>query len=191
MSVRKATIERKVNQGNLQVLSTMLKHDAIAASKLLLLSGILGSVLASAVPAQSPANRSSQSEVAGAPSRYRPNRFPRRERDFYQLMWGVDSFSVKAAESGEIIRFSYRVLDANKAKALNDKRAEPFLLDPQAQVKLVIPSLENVGLLRQTAPPEPGRSYWMVFSNKGRLVKPGDRVSVEIGSFRVDGLVVE
>jgi hypothetical protein len=31
----------------------------------------------------------------------------------------------------------------------------------------------------------------MVFSNKGNYVKPGDRVSVLIGPFRVDGLVVQ
>jgi hypothetical protein len=30
----------------------------------------------------------------------------------------------------------------------------------------------------------------MVFSNKGNLVKAGDHVSVVVGKFRVDGLVV-
>lgn len=94
-------------------------------------------------------------------------------------------------ESGEIIRFSYRVLDANKAARLNDKKAEPFLIDPKAGVKLVVPTLEKIGQLRQTATPEVGKSYWIGFSNKGRFVKRGDRVGVEIGSFRVDGLVVQ
>jgi hypothetical protein len=83
------------------------------------------------------------------------------------------------------------VLDANKAKALNDKKNEPFLIDPQAGVKLVVPSLEKVGQLRQSATPESGKSYWMAFSNKGRLVKRGDHVSVVIGRFRADGLVVQ
>jgi hypothetical protein len=31
----------------------------------------------------------------------------------------------------------------------------------------------------------------MVFSNKGNLVKAGDRVNVLIGSFHIDGLVVQ
>src|SRR5204863_131282 len=87
------------------------------------------------------------------------------------------SLGVKWAESGEVLRFTYRVLDASKAKALNDKKNEPVLIDPQAGVKLVVPSMENVGQLRQSAPPEEGKSYWMVFSNKGRLVKRGDHVS--------------
>jgi len=33
--------------------------------------------------------------------------------------------------------------------------------------------------------------YWMAFSNKGRLVKRGDRVDVVIGQFRAEGLTVE
>jgi hypothetical protein len=103
----------------------------------------------------------------------------------------VDSLSVKWAESGEVIRFSYRVLDADKAKPLNDKKNEPLLVDPQAGVKLIVPSLEKVGQLRQASPPEAGRSYWMAFSNKGRVVKRGDRVDVVIGKFRAEGLVVD
>ena len=99
--------------------------------------------------------------------------------------------SVKWTESGEIIRFAYRVLDGDKAQALNDKKSEPSLIDPQAGVKLVVPSLEKVGQLRQSATPEAGRVYWMAFSNKGRLVKRGDRVDVVIGQFRAEGLVVE
>jgi hypothetical protein len=94
-------------------------------------------------------------------------------------------------ESGELIRFSYHVLDADKAKELNDKKVEPSLISPQAGVRLVIPSLEKVGQLRQVSTPEAGRSYWMAFSNPGRTVKPGDRVNVVIGQFHAEGLVVE
>jgi hypothetical protein len=116
---------------------------------------------------------------------------PRRARAYYSLFWGVDSLGVKAVESGELIRFSYRVLDADRAKSLNDKKLEPFLVAPAAHAKLVIPSLEKVGQLRQSSTPEPGKVYWMAFSNPGRVVKKGDRVNVVIGQFHVDGLVVE
>ena len=110
---------------------------------------------------------------------------------YYEAVWGVDSLNVKATESGEIIRFKYRVLDADKAKALNDKKLEPALIDPQARVKLVVPSLEKVGQLRQSSTPEAGRFYWMAFSNPRRSVKRGDRVDVMIGHFRANGLMVE
>jgi hypothetical protein len=103
----------------------------------------------------------------------------------------VDSLAVKWTESGEVIRFTYRVLDADKAKVLNDKKNQPVLIDPQAGVKLVVPSLEKVGQLRQSSTPEAGKSYWMAFSNKGRPVKRGDHVTVEIGTFKAHGLVVD
>ena len=109
----------------------------------------------------------------------------------FRLVWGVDSLGVKWSESGEVIRFSYRVVDTDKAAILNDHKIEPSLIDPQAGVKLVVPSMENVGQLRQSAPPEAGKSYWMVFSNKGRPVKRGDHVAVVIGAFHADGLVVD
>jgi len=106
------------------------------------------------------------------------------------MIWGVDSLDVKWTESGEVIRFSYRVLDPVKAAVLNEKRNEPSLIDPQAGVSLVVPSLEKVGKLRQSSAPEAGKSYWMAFSNKERLVKKGHRVNVVIGNFRAQGLVV-
>jgi glucose/arabinose dehydrogenase len=125
------------------------------------------------------------------PQRYRQNRFAARARQYYALTWGVDSLTVRSAESGEIIRFSYRVLDADKAKALNDKKTEPSLIDPKAGVKLVVPSLEKIGKLRQSSTPEDGKMYWMAFSNKGGFVKPGHRVNVVIGQFRAEGLIVQ
>jgi hypothetical protein len=131
------------------------------------------------------------SSPAKPASRYRATKMPRRAENYYLMNWGVDSFNVKSVESGEMIRFSYRVVDAQKATAINDKRNEPSLVDEQAGVSLVVPTLEKVGQLRQSTTPEAGKVYWMVFSNKGGHVKRGDRVSVVIGKFRVEGLFVE
>jgi hypothetical protein len=167
----------------------MFEHNVSSGSKRMLLAAVLtSSILIVPVGAQSPAPAANS---AAAPLRYQPSRFSKRAELHYGLVWGVDSLHVKWAESGEVIRFTYRVLDADKAKALNDKKAEPSLIDPQAGVSLVVPSLEKVGQLRQTSTPEAGKAYWMAFSNKGRLVKRGDRVSVVIGQFRADGLVVD
>ena len=110
---------------------------------------------------------------------------------YYEGAWGVGELRVKAAESGELIRFNYRVLDPAKAAALNDKKAEPVLFDSQAGVKLEVPQMEKVGKLRQSSTPKPGMTYWMAFSNPTMAVKRGHRVDVVIGSFRANGLVVE
>ena len=129
--------------------------------------------------------------ATGKSSRYTSSRFPKRAGEYYSLVWGVDSLSVKAVESGELIRFSYRILDPHKAAIFNDKKIEAFLVSPTARVKLVIPSMEKVGQLRQSNTPVAGTSYWMAFSNPHRTVKRGDRVNVEIGQFHAQGLVVD
>jgi hypothetical protein len=163
----------------------------------LLVPVLLSSLLFSTAPAQSsqstdePAAPAGKPPAAAVPRRYRPHPVSKRASEYYALIWGVDSLALKSVESGEIIRFTYRVLDANKAKMLNDKKNEPSLIDPQAGVKLVVPTLEKVGQLRQSSAPEAGKAYWMAFSNKGRYVKPGHRVNVVIGSFRADGLIVQ
>jgi hypothetical protein len=138
--------------------------------------------------APAPADKSPEPVV---PYRYRPHPVSKKALQYNAFIWGVDSLAVKWTESGEIIRFSYRVLDVEKAKSLNDKKNEPTLIDQRAGVSLLVPSLEKVGKLRQSSTPEAGKVYWMAFSNKGRYVKPGHRVNVVIGNFRVDGLVVQ
>jgi len=156
-----------------------------------------------AAPAAKPANQTTQSAAPPtktsaaakpAPATARTTlakQVPMRAHIFYEGVWGVDSLTVKYTESGEIIRFSYRVVDPEKAAILNDKKAEPSLSDPQAGVSLVIPQMENIGQLRQSSTPVAGKSYWMAFSNSGRRVKPGHRVDVQIGNFHAQGLVVE
>jgi hypothetical protein len=153
---------------------------------------LAGSIALPSALAQSPQGKDKPAAPASAaPSRYHPDRFAGRAGTYYRLVWGVDSLGVKLVESGEVIRFTYRVLDGSKAKALNDKKSEPKLIDPRAGVSLVVPSMENIGQLRQSSTPEAGKSYWMAFSNKGRPVKHGDHVIVQIGQFRADGLVVD
>jgi hypothetical protein len=126
-----------------------------------------------------------------ARSRYMPDRFAGKAGRYYRAVWGVDDLSVKLVESGELLRFNWRVLSPERAAVLSDKRLEPALIDPEAGVSLVVPAMEKIGKLRQGTPPVEGKSYWMTFSNKGRKVKRGDRVNVVIGAFHADGLVVD
>jgi hypothetical protein len=156
----------------------------------LLLSALAVGATAATSKSSAPAAAAAHKAPAG-PSHYKPDRFAGRAGKYYDLVWGIDSLSVKLMESGDLVRFNYRVLDAAKASVLNDKQNAPSLIDPRAGVSLVVPSMEKVGQLRQSSSPETGRSYWMAFSNKGRLVKRGDRVDVVIGQFHASNLVVD
>ncbi len=160
----------------------------------LLLGGAPGSTASQAAQAtQGKTASATKSPTAAAKnsSRYPAGGMPDSARQFYAMTWGVDQLSAQLAQSGQLVRFSYRVVDTTKAAPLNDRASSPYLLDEEARAVLEVPTMEKVGPLRQSTPPEEGKAYWMVFSNKGNIVKAGHRVSVTIGPFRVDGLVVQ
>lgn len=164
------------------VLAAAGKHLVLALASVVLVSTALG---------QSSNPNASRSARTATPAERVGSQRTKRSQLYSQIVWGVDSLSTKSVESGVMIRFTYRVVDPQKAKALSDKRLKPYLVDERAHVKLVVPNMEKVGQLRQSAAPEEGRSYWMLFSNKGGFVKRGDRVSVVIGKFHADELVVQ
>jgi hypothetical protein len=109
----------------------------------------------------------------------------------YRRLWGIDDIHVRSTASGSLIRFSYRVVDREKAKIFSDKRVTPLLIDEKTNLALQVPVMEKIGQLRQVATLQNGKEYWMAFSNKGRHVKPGNSVDLSIGNIRLEGLVVE
>lgn len=153
---------------------------------------IVATTVSSAQARQKPSAQTAAPAPNSTPYRNQPNRMAKRAEAYFEAVWGIEDLNVKAVESGVILRFSYRVLDPEKAKALSDKKVDPFLISPEKGVKLVIPSMEKVGQLRQSPHElEAGKSYWMAFSNSGLVLKKGDRVDIVIGSFRAEGLLVE
>jgi len=170
-------------------------RQLIQLRRMLLLAALVAGSAVVAAPCVAQQKQSVQAPTPApnsTPYRNQPNRMAKRAQAYYEAVWGIEELNVKAVESGVILRFSYRVLDPEKAKALSDKKVDPFLISPEKGVKLVIPSMEKVGQLRQ-APHEleAGKSYWMAFSNNGVVLKKGDRVDIVIGSFHAEGLLVE
>src|ERR1700676_5584289 len=138
---------------------------SVLGSKTILLAGAFAvGMFASPLPGQAPTPAAQPVPPAQAApavpsaSPYHPGS-PKRERSYFELFWGVDLLSAKAVESGELIKFSYRVLDPEKAKTLNDKTNEPAMYDQTTHAKLIVPTLEKVGQLRQASTPEAGRIY--------------------------------
>jgi hypothetical protein len=174
--------------------STPSTRSAVRAALPVLLAALVAAPATARAAPQADAKRQGPaptSQPSSATGRYVPNRFAGKAGRYYRFVWGIDALNVRLVESGELVRFTWRVVDPQKAGALSDKRLEPALQDPQAGVSLVVPVLDKIGPLRQGLAPEAGKSYWMAFSNKGRMVKRGDRVNVVIGTFRAEGLVVD
>ena len=176
------------------ILSKSVLRFTIVATSAVFLSGVIAIAGFSQSVASSPqapaASSSNPAPARHSTSPYHTTSLTTHAANRYESIWGVDTLEVKSVESGQLIRFGYRVLDPAKAAQLNNKKATPVLIDERAGVSLEVPTMENAGQLRQSTTPEAGRSYWMVFSNKGKIVKPGDRVKIVIGQFRADGLFV-
>lgn len=114
-----------------------------------------------------------------------------RQGPYFKRNWGVEIIGVKPVSSGYMLALRYRILDAEKAKVLNDRKSKAYLRDDATGTVLAVPAMENVGELRTGAAPVEGRTYFMIFGNPGKLVKSGSRVTVVAGELHIDGLIVD
>jgi len=109
---------------------------------------------------------------------------------YFKRNWGIEVIGVHPVSSGYMLNFRYRIVDPVKAKSLNDMKSKAYVIDDVTGTRLAVPAMEKVGELRSGNTPQADRIYFMIFGNPGKLVKPGGKVSVVVGNFRVDGLVV-
>lgn len=114
-----------------------------------------------------------------------------REKTFMKRQWGVEVLYVRQTAAGYMLEFRYKVLDAEKAAALFERQTKPVLTHVETGAKLVVPTPAKTGALRNSNTPKVGNTYWMFFANPGKLVEPGDTVSIEIGKFLVQELTVK
>lgn len=139
-----------------------------------------------ATPAAAPSSKATVTTPGHAAQRWAA-----RNSDYYKRNWGIDIAGVRLISSGYMLEFRYRVLEPNKAKSLGDRTLKPYLVDEASGATLSVPALEKVGEVRQVGNPESNRIYYMVFGNPGKIVKPGNHVSVVVGKFRADGIIVQ
>jgi hypothetical protein len=160
---------------------SLLKGFSVLALLAALVTGVSGAQSAHAT-AKPP---------AGRPSPYKGEKVSDKAKALYPAEWGIDHLKVSATNAGNLIKFTYHVVEPKLAKALGDHSNSPYLQAPRSHAILQVPQMEKIGQLRQTGNLEADKDYWMVFSNKGNLVHPGERVNVVIGKFHADGLLVE
>ncbi|HEV3104411.1 MAG TPA: hypothetical protein VGZ01_01800 [Trinickia sp.] len=166
-----------------------MKRPARLTMSMVLVASSVSLAAALVRPAAAGPAAAAQAKPAGSP--YLPVSLTRHAKQYYGMMRGVDNLSVRRTASGNLIRFSYRVTDPVAAQVLVDKRAPAYLYAEASHTVLEVPVMDKIGQLRQTGQLEVGQAYWMVFSNKGNPIKAGDRVSVWVGTYHIDGLLVE
>ena len=109
-----------------------------------------------------------------------------------EQQWGIQVTSLRMSANGYMVDFRYKVMDPEKASALGDPEAKPYIVDQATGAKLLVPRSPKVGPLRQSAERlTAGKVYFALFSNRGKVVKAGSTVTVVIGAFKAENLVVE
>ncbi len=105
--------------------------------------------------------------------------------------WGIRIVGIRLSAMGYMLDFRYRVVDSEKASALFDRKTKPYLIDQGSDKKLAVPSPPQIGPLRSSNKPEDDRGYFILFGNPGGFVKSGNKVTIVIGDFRVEDLLVQ
>ena len=112
-------------------------------------------------------------------------------RSSIEERWGVKPLSIRLSAEGYMLDFRYRVLDPEKAMPLFDRKIKPYLVDEATGAMFAVPAPPKVGALRTTRKPVPDRNYFIMFANPGKFVKRGNKVTVVIGDFRAENLIVQ
>jgi len=107
--------------------------------------------------------------------------------------WGVEVIGISQTAGGYMLDFRFRVVDAEKALPLFDHRIKPYVTAEKSGINLPVPVGAKTGAMRPTNRGrniKSDKTYYMVFANPDAHLKPGDKVSVVIGDFRVEHLTV-
>ena len=105
---------------------------------------------------------------------------------------GVRVVSIRPTAANYMLDFRYYIFDKNKVAELMDRKIRPQLLVEKNGATLMVPVTSKLGPLRQSAKfAKENKIYFMFFANPGRLVKSGDLVTVTIGSFKKEHIVVQ
>lgn len=108
-----------------------------------------------------------------------------------EQQWGVRPISIQLTATDYMLDFRYKVVDAQKAAAIINRKTRPYLIVEKTGVRLNVPASYKIGPLRQSAQfAQPNRNYFMLFANPGRHVKAGDSVSVVAGNFKLANMRV-
>jgi len=185
-------------QTKVQERASSAKFDILAHGFLLLL--LIVSIVGMAMPTI--ANGASQSGTVDAD--WQPPPMP--DPGFYGEVnisaeaakelaenWGVEVLGMRLTAANMMLDFRFHVIDADKALTLFDHRIKPYIIADRSQIKLPVPMAAKVGAFRPTNRGKnitSGRNYYMIFGNPDRHVKQGETVTVVIGDFTIENLIV-
>jgi hypothetical protein len=99
--------------------------------------------------------------------------------------------SVHLTAANHYVDLRYRVLDSAAAQRALGPGVKPRLIDERTGITMAVPTTAKLGSLRQTQNAQkPNHTYFVLFIN-GAGLKPGSRVTAELGTLRFTHLTVQ
>jgi hypothetical protein len=110
------------------------------------------------------------------------------------VAYGIEFLDTRLSAANHVVDLRYRVLDSEKAAPLLDRKIKPVLVNAKNGHRYYVPQPPIVGALRQTtrnqAPPQVGRTYFMLFANPDGELKAGDALALYVGEQHVGQFVL-
>ena len=160
-----------------------------AKSKALAVTLLLGATLTLSVSIVADASVSEKDNTVSAKTGFIQQ--TKQQKQELSEKWGIELIAMRSTAYGHMIDFRYRVLDAEKAAPLFERKTKPYLVHQESGKALAVPNTAKLGSLRNSNIPQQGKIYWMFFGNSHGVIQIGDKVTVAIGDFRATDIEVQ
>jgi hypothetical protein len=110
--------------------------------------------------------------------------------------WGIKFLSVNLTAAGYLVEFKYKILDPQKARGMVQRKfsPRPYVVVEKSGAILLVPFSAKLGSLRSSVRTanqmQIGKNYFTLFANPGRHVNAGDQITIVVGDFMVEHVVV-
>jgi hypothetical protein len=106
--------------------------------------------------------------------------------------FGIEPVALRLTANQTMLDLRYKVTDPELAASLLDRKEDIYLLHEASGKVFPVPVMAKLGPMRQiTQNPKPGKIYFVLFSNTGKLVQSGDLATLVLGDLRLQHLQVE
>jgi hypothetical protein len=105
--------------------------------------------------------------------------------------WGILPLSIQLTAAGQLVDCRFLVVDPNKAAALMKQGNKTYLVGQASGIKIPASRTKASPLNQTGTKPIAGKVYPILFVNTGGVIKAGSKITLVIGEFRLENIVVE
>lgn len=136
-------------------------------------------------------------EVEKKKAQARENESKKLMKDLTPLekKWGIKFYGIRWTSAGYMLEMKFRVLDPEKAFPLLKRDIKRYVVVDKSGAVLEVPFTQKLGSLKSSVRTsnmvKKDTNYIALFANPSKHVNPGDKVTLVIGNFMAENLIVQ